>query len=543
MIISRSPVHARGSYDVIVVGAGHNGLTCACYLARAGLRVLILERRGIVGGAAVTEEFHPGFRNSTASYTVSLLHPKVLRDLRLAEHGLTIVERPMQNFLPLPDGTAFSAGPTLADTLSALQHRSPADAERLPAFHAMLARVVDYLRRWVLETPPASLHGPRDLWSVLSLGRQLRRLPLETQRDIHELFTRSAGDVLDGWFECDALKALHAFDAVVGAFQSPYAPASAYGMLHHAFGEVNGKRGVWGHALGGMGSITQAMAKAAARFGAEIRTDAPVAAIVTTSTRANRIRVKGVLLEDGGVLTAPIVAANVDPRRLYLQLLDRQVLPADFRARMERYRCESATFRMNVALTELPRFNALPRSGPHHGSGILFTPSLAYQERAYLDARSSGWSGAPIIEMLIPSTLDPTLAPPGAHVASLFCQHFAYRLPAGRSWREERERAADRIIDTVTEHAPNFRRSIVGSLALSPADLEERFGLSGGDIFHGSLGLDQLWAARPALGYGDYRTPVAGLYLCGSGSHPGGGVTGLPGHNAAREMLSDRRRA
>jgi phytoene dehydrogenase-like protein len=543
VIISRSHAHARGRYDVIVIGAGHNGLTCACYLARAGLKVLVLERRGIVGGAAVTEEFHPGFRNSTASYTVSLLNPKILRDLKLASHGLTLVERPLQNFLPLPDGTAFCAGPSLADTLSALHHRSPADAARLPAFHAMLQRVVHYLRHLALETPPARLHGAHDLWTLLTLGRDLRRLPIETQRDLHAMFTRSAGDLLDAWFECDALKALHGFDAVVGAFQSPYTPASAYGMLHHALGEVNGKSGQWGHALGGMGSITQAMAREAQRLGAEIRTDAPVAAVTTESARGGPARVTGVQLADGSALNAPIVAANVDPKRLFLQLLDREVLPADFLQRIERYRCESATLRMNVALAELPRFNALPQAGPHLASGILIAPSLGHMERAYLDARAAGWSRSPIIEMLIPSTLDPTLAPPGAHVASLFCQHFAYRLAGGRSWSEERDRAAECVIDAVTDHAPNFRRSIVGALVLTPADLEERFGLSGGDIFHGALGLDQIWAARPVLGHGNYRTPVTGLYLCGSGAHPGGGVTGLPGHNAAREVLRDRRRA
>jgi phytoene dehydrogenase-like protein len=503
--------------------------------------VTVLERRSVVGGAAVTEEFHPGFRNSTASYTVSLLNPKVIRDLRLAEHGLTVIERPMQNFLPLPDGSAFCAGPRLADTVAAVQQRSPSDAERLPAFHAMLDRVVGYLRGLLLKTPPASLHGPRDLWSLLSMGQALRRLPIETQREVHELFTRSAGDVLDGWFKWDALKALHGFDAIVGAFQSPYSPTSAYVLLHHAFGEVNGKPGVWGHALGGMGSITQAMAKEARRLGVQIHIDTPVAAILTRSACGARVRVAGVRLADGTALDAALVAANVNPKLLFLTLLDAEAVPPDFRARIERYRCESATFRMNVALSELPRFGARPDAGAHLSSGIIIGPSLGYLERAYLDARSSGWSRAPIIEMLIPSTLDPTLAPPGAHVASLFCQHFAYSLPDGRTWREERERAADLILDTVDAHAPNFKRSILGRIVLSPRDLEEHFALAGGDIFHGALALDQLWAARPVLGHGNYRTPVEGLYLCGSGGHPGGGVTGVPGHNAAREMLRDRR--
>ena len=562
MIISRRRARASDiDYDAVIVGAGHNGLTCACYLARAGLKVLVLERRSLIGGAAVTEEFHPGFRNSTASYTVSLLHPKVLGDLKLAAHGLRIIERPMQNFLPLPDGRALCAGPALEDTLAAVQQHSPHDAERLPAFHAMLGHAADALRALLLETPPAGLHGPRDLWSLLTLGRSLRRLPIETHRALHELFTRSAGDMLDAWFEWDAVKALHGFDAVVGTFQSPYAPTSAYVLLHHAWGEVNGKRGLWGHAIGGMGAITQAMAREAERLGVRILTEAPVAAILTDPvTRAvsragardaaqqkkgaprhsRTSRATGVRLGDGRVFRAPIIAANVNPKLLYLNLLEREVLPEDFRARIERYRCESATFRMNVALAEAPRFESRPNPGAHLASGIIIAPSLAYMERAYLDARASGVSRVPIIEMLVPTVIDPTLAPPGAHVASLFCQHFAYSLPEGRSWHDERERVADLIIETVDAHAPNFKRSIVGRLALSPLDLEERFGLIGGDIFHGALGLDQLWAARPVLGYGDYRTPVAGLYLCGSGSHPGGGVTGVPGHNAAREILRHR---
>ncbi|MGH8219749.1 MAG: phytoene desaturase family protein [Steroidobacteraceae bacterium] len=568
MIISRFRARASDSaYDAIIVGAGHNGLTCACYLARAGLRVLVLERRSLVGGAAVTEEFHPGFRNSTASYTVSLLHPKVLRDLGLAAHGLTIIERPMQNFLPLPDGRALCAGPALTDTLTALQQYAPRDAERLPAFHTMLGHAANALRSLLLKTPPTGLHGPRDLWSLLTLGRSLRRLPIETQRALHELFTRSAGDLLDAWFEWDAVKALHGFDAVVGTFQSPYAPTSAYVLLHHAWGEVNGKPGVWGHAIGGMGVITQTMAREAARLGVHILTEAPVEAILTepparAAARSRALegrthdaahqrgaarpsalhRATGVRLLDGRTFRAPIIAANVTPKLLFLALLDREALPEDFRARIERYRCESATFRMNVALTELPRFASRPESGAHLAAGIIIAPSLPYMERAYLDARTSGTSPAPIIEMLVPSVIDPTLAPPGAHVASLFCQHFAYSLPEGRSWHAERERIADSIIETVDAYAPNFKRSVVGRLALSPLDLEERFGLTGGDIFHGALGLDQLWAARPVLGYGDYRTPVAGLYLCGSGSHPGGGVTGVPGHNSAREILRHRDR-
>jgi phytoene dehydrogenase-like protein len=532
--ISRSTPQTR--FDVVVVGGGHNGLTCACYLAKAGLAVGVFERRSILGGAAVTEEFHPGFRNSTASYTVSLLNPKVIKDLRLAEHGLKVLERPMQNFLPLPDGRALCAGPDSARTAASVRSFSARDAERLPAYYKTLDAAVALLRSQLLETPPANPRRLRDLWSVLQMGRQFRGLDAPVQRDIHELFTRSAGDLLDHWFESDAVKALYGFDAVVGSYASPYTPGSAYVLLHHVFGEVNGKTGVWGHAVGGMGAITQAMAAEARRLGVVLETDAPVKRIIVERGRAT-----GIELEDGRVIQGNAVAANVGPKPLFLKLLAEADLPAEFRMRIERLRVGSATFRMNVALSELPKFRAAPAgdNGAHLGSGIILAPSLEYMDHAFADARLDGMSRNPIVEMLIPSTLDSTLAPPGAHVASLFCQHFSYNLPGGRDWRQEKTRAEDRIFATVESYAPNFRASILGHSSLSPLDLEETLGLAGGDIFHGALGLDQLWAARPMLGYGDYRTPLKCLYLCGSGAHPGGGVTGIPGHNAAREILRD----
>jgi phytoene dehydrogenase-like protein len=532
--LSRSSVKSR--FDAVIVGGGHNGLTCACYLAKAGLSVGVFERRGILGGAAVTEEFHPGFRNSTASYTVSLLNPKVIRDLRLADHGLKVLERPMQNFLPLPDGRALTAGPESARTIESVRTFSTRDAERLPAYFQMLDNVVEMLRSQLLQTPPTDPRRMRDLWSALKLGRHFRKLDAAVQRDVHELFTRSAGDLLDHWFESDAVKALYGFDAVVGNYASPYTPGSGYVLLHHVFGEVNGKPGVWGHAVGGMGAITQAMAAEARRLGVTLETDAPVRRIVTEQGSATAIE-----LEDGRVIEANVIAANLGPKLLYLKLLADADLPADFRARIERLRVGSATFRMNVALSELPKFTAAPRNdgGAHLGSGIILAPSLEYMDHAFADARLTGMSRAPIVEMLIPSTLDATLAPKGAHVASLFCQHFSYKLPGGRDWRQERQSAVDLIFSTVESYAPNFRASVLGHSALSPMDLEEKLALTGGDIFHGALGLDQLWAARPMLGYGDYRTPLKNLYLCGSGAHPGGGVTGIPGHNAAREIVRD----
>jgi len=526
-------------YDVAIVGGGHNGLACACYLAGAGLKVRVLERRAVVGGAAITEEFAPGFRNSTAAYTVSLLNPKVVRDLRLAEHGLRIVERPFANFLPLTDGRSFKLGPTLADTQKELTKFSSRDAERLPDYYRTIETAADSLRALVLETPPNVGGGWRDWLRVLGLGGRFMCMSRAEQRDLWELVTRSAGEMLDYWFESDPIKAAFGFDAQVGHFASPYSPGSAYVLLHHAFGEVNGKRGTWGHALGGMGAISQAMEKEARARGVEITTSAEVAAV-----RVKDGRVSGVALANGDEIDARAVAAGINPKLLYLKLVEPQALDSEFRSRIERWRCASGSFRMNVALAELPDFACLPGkyAQAHHSAGIIMAPSLAYMERAYFDARTGGFSREPIVEMLIPSTVDASLAPPGKHVASLFCQHFDPNLPNGKSWDDVKESAADAIVETVNRYAPNFKSSILARSILSPLDLEREFGMIGGDIFHGALTLDQLFSARPVLGYADYRSPVRGLYLCGAGAHPGGGVTGAPGHNAAREILRDLRR-
>ncbi len=526
-------------YDALIIGGGHNGLTCACYLAAAGLRVRILERRHVVGGAAVTEEFLPGFRNSVAAYTVSLLNPKVIRDLRLAEHGLRIVERPMANFLPLNNGDHLLIGNDAEATRRAVARHSPRDAARLPDYYRMIERVAAVLRETVLQTPPNVGGGLPDVLRMLRLGHSLRGLDMPARRDLLDLFTKSAGEVLDAWFESAPIKAALGFDAVVGNFASPYTPGSAYVLLHHCFGEVNGRRGAWGHAIGGMGAITQAMAAEARARGVEITTSSPVARVRTRAGRA-----VGVALQDGTEIDARLVVANVNPKLLFLDLIEAGTLEADFRARIERWKCASGTFRMNVALSELPDFSAMPgtHAQAHHGAGIIMAPSLGYMDRAYHDAREHGWSRAPIVEMLIPSTLDESLAPRGMHVASLFCQQFNPILPDGSSWDEARAEVADLIVDTVDRHAPNFRRAIIGRQIFTPLDLERTFGLTGGDIFHGALSLDQLYSARPVLGYADYRTPVKGLYMCGSGTHPGGGVTGAPGHNAAREIVRDWRK-
>jgi phytoene dehydrogenase-like protein len=512
------------SYDAVIVGGGHNGLTCAAYLAKAGLKVRVLERRSVVGGAAVTEEFHPGFRNSVAAYTVSLLQPKVIRDLRLAEHGLRIVERPLANFLPLQDGYLKVGGGAEA-TQREVARFSGRDAARLPAYWQTVERVGDVLRELVLKCPPNVGGGLHDLLRALQAGRLMKGLDMEARRDLLAFFTRSAGELLDEWFESAPIKAAYGFDAVVGNYASPYHPGSAYVLLHHVFGEVNGKRGAWGHAIGGMGAISQALAAEARRLGVEITCDSAV----------ERVSERKVFLRGGEEISGKAIVANVNPKLLYTKLVAPGDLPPEFLARMERYRCASGTFRMNVALSRLPRFSVLPGDGPHHGAGIIMAPSLAYMDRAYSDAKADGLSKAPIVEMVISSMLDDSLAPRGQHVASLFCQHFD---PAA-DWATRKEEAVRRILDVVESHAPGFRDSVLGHSALSPADLEREFGLVGGDIFHGALALDQLWSARPLLGYADYRGPLPGLYLCGAGAHPGGGVTGAPGHNCAREVLRD----
>tara|TARA_R110002073_G_scaffold91740_3_gene215664 strand:+ start:11624 stop:13225 length:1602 start_codon:yes stop_codon:yes gene_type:complete len=526
-------------HDAIIVGAGHNGLVCAAYLAKAGLDVLVLERRSVVGGAAVTEDFHPGFRNSTCSYTVSLLNPQVIADLDLHRHGLEIVERKASNFLPLEDGYLLAGE---GRTVSEVAKFSARDAERLPEYERRLEAIADTLRALVLRTPPNMVEGglvaaiPELLKSV-SIGNKLGDLSLEARRDLLDLFTKSAGDWLDDWFESDAIKAMLGFDSIVGNFASPYTPGSAYVLLHHVFGEVNGKKGAWGHAIGGMGAITQAMAACCKERGVTIRTGCGVERLIVENGQAS-----GVVLEGGETITARRVVSNLHPELLFGTLVASDDQPDDFHARIRRYKSGSGTFRINVALSQLPRFSVLPEPGDHLTAGIIMAPSLAYMDRAWMDARREGWSSEPIVEMLIPSTLDDSLAPAGQHVASLFCQHVEPELSGGRSWDDHRDEVAQLMINTVDRHAPGFADSVLGYKALTPLDLEREFGLVGGDIFHGCLSLDQLFSARPVLGHGDYRTPIKRLYQCGSGTHPGGGVTGAPGHNAAAEILRDVRR-
>ncbi|MEQ1653051.1 MAG: NAD(P)/FAD-dependent oxidoreductase [Hyphomicrobium sp.] len=526
------------TYDVAILGGGHNGLTAAAYLAGAGLKVIVLEKNSIAGGAAVTEEFAPGFRNSVASYTVSLLNRKVIADLELKRHGLEILERPVANFWPV-EGTRGLLMP-YDETAKHAEFAafSKADADRLPAYNTALERAANVLRDLVTRTPPNAGGGLLELIKGGSVGRRVLKLSLEDQRQLLELFTASASDYLAKWFEHPTIQAAFAFDGIVGAYAAPSTPGTAYVLLHHCFGEVNGKSGVWGHARGGMGAITQAMASVATARGAVIRTNAPVAWL-----KMNGERVAGVVLQSGEEISARAVASNIPPKLLFRAYVPENAVSQEVRDCFTGIKSGSGTFRMNVALSELPDFTCRPGKAlaPQHGAGVVIGPTMDYLENAYLDARRDGWASEPVVEMLIPSTIDDSLAPKGQHVASLFVQHVAPRLPDGRSWANahEKERFANVVIDAVTRFAPNFKSAVLHRQVLSPLDLEERFGLIDGDIFHGQLGLGQLFAARPVLGYANYRMPVPGLYLCGSGAHPGGGVTGVPGMNAAREIIRD----
>ncbi len=514
----------------VIIGGGHNGLVCSAYLSKAGFKVTVLERRHIVGGAAVTEEFFDGFKNSVASYTVSLLHPKIISDLHLHQHGLKILPRRVNNYLPFSDGRSLVSYPELKKTCVSLSQFSTADANNLHHYYQSLDDIVPVIKEIMLLTPPAIIDGGLgDIFKLFSLSRLFRKLSSSQKRFLLKLFSISAGELLDDLFDSDAIKSLLGFDAIVGHFASPYSPGSAYVLLHHVLGEVNGIPGVWGHAVGGMGSITQSMAKEAINSGVNIQTDAEVIHIESTGQRAKTIH-----LADGSAFDADIVVANINPKLLFEQLMDSNLLSVELLEHFKAYKCQSGTFRMNIALDSLPKFNA-DMPAHCHEAGIIMAPSLDYMDQAFTDARRNGWSEKPIVEMLVPSTIDPSLAPQGKHVASLFCQQFDPKLES--DWDNHREKAADNILATVENYAPGFTSSILARQIHSPWDLEQKFGLVGGDIFHGRLSIDQLFSARPMLGMSQYQTEIKNLFLCGSGTHPGGGVSGIPGYNAAREII------
>ncbi|HVH11181.1 MAG TPA: NAD(P)/FAD-dependent oxidoreductase [Gemmatimonadales bacterium] len=527
-----------GSYDVIIVGAGHNGLVTAAYLARAGRRVLVLERRDVVGGACVTEELWPGFRVSTAAYVNSLLRPEIIRDLQLARHGFELLPRSPSSFTPFPDGRFLLLGPDKEQTRREVAKFSSRDADALPRYEALLERIAAFIEPTLLETPPDPWSlGPKNLAHLARLGWRFVRLGRDGPAAI-EILTGAARPILDRWFESEELKIALATDAIIGAMASPSMPGTAYVLFHHVMGECNGVRGMWGYVRGGMGGITQALAAAARERGVEIRLESPVAKIVT-----RRGRVRGVALADGTEFEARKVASNADAHVTFLDLVDPHDLPPEFVAAVRGIDYASASLKINVALAELPDFSAVRGSGlapqAHLRGTIHLAPSLDYMERAYDDAKYGRPSGDPILECTIPSVVDTTVAPAGKHVMSFFVQYAPYRLANG-GWDEAKERFADRCFDILNEYAPNFKRAVIARQVLSPLDLERRFGLTGGNIFQGAMTLPQLFFLRPLPGYADYRTPIKGLYLCGSATHPGGGVMGACGYNAAREILRDR---
>ncbi|WP_096460929.1 phytoene desaturase family protein [Sulfurifustis variabilis] len=534
--MSRAAALSSDPYDVVVIGAGHNGLVAAAYLARAGLRVIVLERRDLIGGACVTEELWPGFKVSTASYVCSLLRPRIVRELELRRHGLELLPRNPSSFSPFPDGRYLMLGPDRDLNRREIAKFSSRDADALPHYEAMLERVADFIEPTLEMTPPDpwSLR-PRDLYALARLGWRFLRLGRRDGARAIEVLTGSARAILDRWFESEELKATLATDAVIGAFAAPSMPGTAYVLFHHVMGECNSARGVWCYVRGGMGGISQALAAAARAHGAEIRTGAPVARIAVREGKA-----AGVVLEDGSEIEARQVVSNADAHVTFLRLLDPRQLPAGFGDAVRAIDYASPSLKINLALSALPVFAALPGAapGPQHRGTIHVAPSLDYIERAFDDAKYGRPSRQPILECTIPSVVDPTVAPSGRHLMSVFVQYAPYRLAEG-TWDDAREAFADRCLDVLAEYAPNMRGAVVARQVLAPPDLEERFALTGGNIFQGAMTLGQLFFLRPVPGYADYRAPIAGLYLCGAATHPGGGVMGACGFNAAREMLRD----
>jgi phytoene dehydrogenase-like protein len=525
-----------GSYDVIIIGAGHNGLTAAAYLGRAGLKVLVLERRELVGGSCVTEEVWPGYRVSTAAYVNSLLRPEIIRDLELKKHGFQMLPRNPSSFTPFPDGRYLMLGTDVEANRREVAKFSAKDADALPRYEAMLERIAQFIEPTLVETPPDPWSWrPRDLWQLARLGWRFRKLG-RAGKDAVEILTGAARDILDRWFESEQVKVTLATDAIIGAMAAPSMPGTAYVLFHHVMGECDGVRGVWGYVRGGMGGITQALAAAAKEHGAEIRTNAAVARINVRDGR-----VTGVVLADGTELVAPRVASNVDAHVTFLKLMDAKDLPEDFVASIRAIDYSSASLKINVALSEVPDFRALPGNqvGPQHRGTIHICPTMDYMEHAYDDAKYGRPSQSPVLECTLPTSADTTIAPEGKHIMSMFTQYAPYKLREG-NWDDLKEKFADRCFEILEEYAPNIRRAVIHRQVLSPLDLERRFGLTGGNIFQGAMTLNQLFFLRPAPGYANYRTPIRGLYLCGAAAHPGGGVMGACGYNAQREILRDR---
>jgi phytoene dehydrogenase-like protein len=518
-------------YDAIVIGGGHNGLTAAAYLGRAGRRVLVLERRHLVGGAAVTEEVFPGFRFSVASYVVSLLRPEIIRELELPRHGLEIL--PLDGtFAPMPDGNYLWRVNDHAKTRREIARHSKLDAEAYDEYGKAMVDMARFVKPVLDMTPPDPLSlNPRDLGKLLFLANRFRALPTGGQRNQLQLMTMSASDFLDQWFETDVLKATMSASGIIGTFLGVRSPGTAYVLLHHYMGEIDGAFRSWGFSRGGTGAISNAIAAAAREAGVEIRTEAPVVRIRTRAGAA-----EGVTLASGDELDADLVLSSVDPKLTFLKLVGPDDLPGDFVDEVGRYKCRGSSGKVNLALDALPDFTCLPGPGAHLRGAISVSPSVDYMERAYDQAKYGEFSTRPYVDMVIPTLTDPSVAPPGKHILSCFVQYAPYALARG-TWDEQREAFGDTVVDTIAEYAPNIRNVIRHRQVLTPLDLERDFGLSEGNIFQGELTLDQLFFLRPTPGWAQYTTPIRNLWMCGSAAHPGGGVMGAPGRNAARRIL------
>jgi phytoene dehydrogenase-like protein len=524
---------SSGGYDGIIIGGGHNGLVTAAYLARAGKKVVVLERRELVGGCAVTEELWPGYRVSTGAYLVSLLQERIVRELELEKFGYSVLPKDPAFFSAYPDGRHLFFWQDEKKTLAEIAEFSRKDADAYPLYEAYLERLAVVVESLLLVTPPElPPRSPGDFIEYLKLLARFRKLGAREIAGLVKIFTQSAADLLDEWFESPEIKVTLATDGVIGANGGPRSAGTAYILMHHCMGGVAGKRGLWGFVRGGMGAVSEAIAASARSRGAEIRVSAPVSRILVRDGRA-----QGVVLENGDELLAPIVASNLDPKATFLKMLAPCDLDPAFHGAIERFRVEGTSLKMNLALDALPDFKALPGTpGPQHGATMHICPSIDYVERAWDDAKYGRPSQNPLLEMTCPTIYDPSLAPAGKHIMGIFLQYAPYTL-RDATWDELREPYGDRVLEVISEYAPNMKNAVRERQVLSPLDLERRFGIAGGNIFHGEMSLDQMFVLRPVAGWARYKTPVPGLWLCGSGTHPGGGVMGAPGYNAAREIL------
>jgi len=525
---------SSSKYDAIVIGGGHNGLTTAAYLARAGKKVLVLERRHVLGGAAVTEEVFPGFKFSVCSYVVSLLRPEIIRDLDLPRHGLEIL--PLDGtFTPMPSGDYLWRVNDHGKTHREIARHSKLDAEAYDEFGKAMQAMCRFVKPILSMVPPdpATLR-PKELMKLLFIGRRFQGMTSEDKYNQVQLMTMSAIDFLDQWFETDVLKATMSASGIIGTFLGVRSPGTAYVLLHHYMGEIDGAFRSWGFARGGTGAISNAIADAAREAGAEIRTQAPIAKIMVKNSKAT-----GVVLADGDEIYADIISSSVDPRLTFTKFIEDGTLPVEFLEEVNRYKFRGSSGKVNLALDALPSFKCMPGPGAHLRGAISISPNVEYMERAYDDAKYGNFSRRPYIDMVIPTLTDPSVAPPGKHIMSCFVQYAPYKLRPGLNWDDQKEAFGDNVINTIAEYAPNIKDIILHRQVVTPLDLEREFGLSEGNIFQGELSLEQLFFLRPVPGWAQFRTPIKNLYMCGSATHPGGGIMGGPGRLAALEILKD----